>query len=67
MKLKIKAALFMFALGLGSASVYAETPQHQCQTQCYKSYKLCNGGLVGEINEYCQEQLISCLDYCDSL
>ncbi|PHV06537.1 hypothetical protein CSQ96_14305 [Janthinobacterium sp. BJB412] len=66
--MKAKLTLFMFALGLGSASVYAETPQHQCQTQCQKAYKRCTGGiLTPEPNEACLQQLSDCLDTCEGL
>ncbi|MBJ7310211.1 hypothetical protein ACFOLJ_07460 [Rugamonas sp. CCM 8940] len=65
--MKIKPLLFMFALGLGSATVYAETPRDQCNTNCYKTYDRCNGPNSDGPDPLCIEQLTYCLDACDLL
>ncbi len=41
--MKTKIALFLFALGLGSSTVYATTPQYECLKQCTNSYRECLG------------------------
>ncbi|WGG50120.1 hypothetical protein [Rugamonas sp. DEMB1] len=65
--MKIKPLLFMFALGLGSATVYADTPREQCLADCNRSYERCNGPVSDAPDPWCIEQLTYCQDACDAL
>ncbi|MBJ7313842.1 hypothetical protein ACFOLJ_19955 [Rugamonas sp. CCM 8940] len=38
--MKMKLALFMFAIGLGSSYAYADTPSY-CVRKCYAAYDRC--------------------------
>ncbi|MDD5442621.1 MAG: hypothetical protein PHH99_04245 [Pseudomonas fluorescens] len=65
--MKIKPLLFMFALGLGSATVYADTPREQCLANCEKIYERCNGAVWDAPDPWCIEQRTYCQDPCDQL
>ncbi|MES2074988.1 MAG: hypothetical protein V4462_05140 [Pseudomonadota bacterium] len=61
--MKMKLALFMFAIGLGSSFAYAaETSGSDCAGQCYYNYNYCmriNGDAA-----FCQSRQTACLQRC---
>lgn len=60
--MKMKLALFTFALGLGSSFAYAaETSGNRCHSWCYTAYDKClvNGDLVT-----CMDERDMCLERC---
>jgi hypothetical protein len=62
--MKIKPLLFLFALGLGSATAFAGTPQ--CYDICYSVYARCTGPVYDAPDPACVEQLTNCVDACDA-
>jgi hypothetical protein len=65
--MKIKSLLFLFAVGLGSATVYAETPRDQCFINCAKAFDRCNGPNSDGPDPLCIEYRTYCEDACDLL
>ncbi|MBJ7310222.1 hypothetical protein ACFOLJ_07405 [Rugamonas sp. CCM 8940] len=40
---KLKLSLFLFTLGLGASSAYANDPVYACYKQCAENYRQCVG------------------------
>ncbi len=59
MKLHIKAALFLFALGLGGSLAHARPT---CQEQCRLDYKACLAKHPGSLE--CKDDWIDCRHDC---
>ncbi len=60
--MKMKLALFMFALGLGSSFAYAaETTGSTCENYCYSTYNRC---IKSTWLDVCREQRDDCLQGC---
>ncbi|WGG52240.1 hypothetical protein [Rugamonas sp. DEMB1] len=61
--MKMKLALFMFAIGLGSSFAYAAgVAGGDCAGQCYRNYNFCMN--VNGDAAFCQRQQTSCLQRC---
>jgi hypothetical protein len=61
--MKMKLALFMFAIGLGSSFAYAaETNGAECGGQCYWNYNYCMS--VNGNASFCAKQQTACLRRC---
>jgi hypothetical protein len=59
--MKMKLALFMFAIGLGSSYAYA-TPPSGCVRQCYAVYDRC---VLTQDQYVCQDQKDDCVNKCN--
>ena len=60
--MKMKLALFMFAIGLGSSLAYAaETNTFSCESSCYSNYRYC---LSVNTMEFCEPRKTACLQRC---
>ena len=60
--MKLKLALFMFAIGLGGSFAYAaETSGTSCTSYCYTTYNKC---MRNSYPDFCREQLDECLQRC---
>jgi hypothetical protein len=60
--MKMKLALFMFAIGLGSSFAYAaDTSGSSCHAWCYSTYNKC---VKNTPRDVCMEQRDECLERC---
>jgi hypothetical protein len=60
--MKMKLALFMFAIGLGSSCAYAASgPRPGCIAQCTAEYKRC---ILSQSVEECRVERLDCNQQC---
>ncbi len=59
--MKLKLALFMFAIGLGSSFAHAGPPSY-CVAMCYNGYQAC---LLGQEPATCRQEQMECVYICE--
>jgi hypothetical protein len=65
--MKMTISLFLFALGLGASSVYADTPQEFCLARCAAAWNGCVGRFsTPEVSQFCADQRLDCEYYCET-